>query len=137
MELAVRERGVYLSIGSARSHTEGYWDNLAAPYSWHEWRPDDPSNSAMVDDPILNDAVVEFAKYFMLDDNKAYAAFGSVVPHILEQAYYLPLPQGFSYTVWWPWVRGYSGEDMFGATDRFEFVNYIWLDQVMKESMGR
>lgn len=136
VELAVKEKGVYTSIEKNRTHTEGFWDSMAAPYSWHEWRIDDLSNSSMVDDPEINKGIIEFAKYFMIDDSKAYPEFGKLVPRMIEQAYYIPMPSPLSYTVWWPWVRGYSGEDMFGATDRFGFTQYIWLDRELKQSMG-
>ncbi|MBI2287883.1 MAG: hypothetical protein HYU83_02695 [Chloroflexi bacterium] len=136
LQLSVKESGVFTSISIARSHPEAIWTGMAAPYSQHEWRVGHQSNVAYVDDPRMTNMIAEFAKYFMIDDEKAYAEFGKIFAYSIEQAYYLPLPAGRVYTAWWPWLKGYSGESMFGATSQFGFIKWIWLDQALKKSMG-
>ncbi|MBI2288158.1 MAG: ABC transporter substrate-binding protein [Chloroflexi bacterium] len=135
VELAVKERGVFTSISTGRTHKDAIWTGVDTPYGWQKWRPTDSGNLSMIDDPVLNQAIAEFAKYFMLDDAKAYPVYGSVVPRMIEQAYYLPLPSPYSYTVWWSWLKGYRGEYHAAGNSDF-WTQYVWIDQKLKKSMG-
>ncbi len=40
-----------------------------------------------------------------------------------------------NYTIWWPWLKNYSGEERVGYQAR-TWYNFVWLDQELKKSMG-
>jgi peptide/nickel transport system substrate-binding protein len=61
---------------------------------------------------------------------------GEYTPHILEQSWILFLPAPYTYTLWWPWVKNFSGEYSLGAGHFNNFPRYIWIDQDLKKSMG-
>jgi hypothetical protein len=55
--------------------------------------------------------------------------------YVLDQAYAIPNIQGVTYTLWWPWIKGYSGERSIGY-DNTIWQQYVWIDKAMKKSMG-
>jgi len=42
---------------------------------------------------------------------------------------------GSSYSVWWPWLRNYSGEDTVGFSERI-WPQYVWYDSSLKSNLG-
>ncbi len=138
LELSVKEAGVYTSILQGKQYKDAVFRTGASgefPQSWQPFRPGDLRNIAMVDDPVINKTIAEFAEYFIFDDAKAYPMIGEVTPYILEQAWYIQFPSPYGYNVWWPWVKNFHGEWAIGnSTDGF--TRFIWIDQDLKKSMG-
>jgi peptide/nickel transport system substrate-binding protein len=92
-------------------------------------------NYSMIADPLLEEAYAAVTANFFEPAKKA-EIYREIGPHMLEQAYYLVLPGGVSYTFWWPWVKNYSGEQYIGTWAKmFNFPQYIWIDQDLKEEM--
>ena len=60
--------------------------------------------------------------------------YKEVFAHIIEEAYYITLPQGVVYTAWWPWLEEYNGEINAWA-DKGSVMSHIWLDQDLREEM--
>jgi peptide/nickel transport system substrate-binding protein len=58
------------------------------------------------------------------------------MPYVLEQAWCVQSPVPNTYTVWWPWIKGYHGEYSPGICNEFRWAKYIWIDQELKKSMG-
>ena len=57
---------------------------------------------------------------------------------MLEQAWYVPLPDPTAYTFWQPWVKEYSGELDLGYYVTYTFAQHAWIDQDLKfEMTGR
>ena len=54
----------------------------------------------------------------------------------MEQAWMIPYPRTYNYTLWWPWLKNYSGEQMVGYFDVNFWTPYVWIDQNLKKSMG-
>jgi hypothetical protein len=42
---------------------------------------------------------------------------------------------GSSYSLWWPWLRNYSGEDTIGFSERI-WPQYVWYDSSLKSNLG-
>ncbi|MDR3121221.1 MAG: ABC transporter substrate-binding protein [Clostridiales bacterium] len=138
LDLQVKETAVYLSISNGRTHEQAIFvDGFGGtPAAFHHHRPTDHVNTAMIDDPVVNDMIDEFNKYFMIDDTKSWPLIGDSTPYVLEQAWYLVMPAPYTYTMWWPWVKNYSGEYALGSGHFYNFTKYIWIDQALKASMG-
>lgn len=88
-------------------------------------------------DSILDDATVEatyqqMQKNVIINQKEADRLYREVVPYILDQAWVIPRPTPYAYTMWQPWVRKHNGERY--GTDPW-FLYYAWIDQDMKEKM--
>jgi peptide/nickel transport system substrate-binding protein len=91
-------------------------------------------NSSYVDDPMLNKARDEMLAAFP-DEAKVDAIHRDLMPYLLEQAYVLVLPRGYTYRFWWPWVKNYSGEGSVGYWNGPSWTKYVWIDQNLKQSV--
>ena len=45
------------------------------------------------------------------------------------------MPGYYTYRFWWPWVKDYNGTGAPGFLNIVSYLNYIWLDQDLKEEM--
>ena len=58
-----------------------------------------------------------------------------LMKYVLDQAWVIPQVVAPTYTLWWPWVKNYSGEANVGYNDRC-FARWVWYDQELKKSIG-
>ena len=55
-----------------------------------------------------------------------------------EQAWFIVLPEPYLYIFWQPWVKGFYGTYSLGIyAPKIGNARYLWIDQELKESMGR
>lgn len=102
--------------------------NPVTPGNWH--------NLSMIDDPIINEAMIEVRRTAIFDLKEAMNIFREkVFKTYLEQVYAIPGIVGYNYTFWWPWLKNYSGEWTIGYDD-WTVATWIWIDQDLKKSMG-
>ena len=87
-----------------------------------------PLSLSYVNDPVINNAREEIKPHFMINMPEADRIHRELMPYIVEQAYYIPLPTAYSYNIWWPWLKNNYGEF-------FRFTKYFWLDQELKQTM--
>jgi len=57
-----------------------------------------------------------------------------VYAYILEGAYGITLPQGITYTAWWPWLKEYNAERTI-LKGPGGIMAHIWLDQDLREDV--
>ncbi len=90
----------------------------------------------------VNDARINQAKTDML---AAFAAGNQaevdrihkdLMPYVMEQAFAIPSPAAYTFTVWWPWLKGFQGEYSPGICNEYRWAKYAWIDQSLKKSMG-
>jgi peptide/nickel transport system substrate-binding protein len=62
--------------------------------------------------------------------------YRELTKYVVQQAYVIPAVTGSYYTLWWPWLKNYSGELMIGY-DNPTWPAFIWYDQALKKSMGK
>ncbi len=41
----------------------------------------------------------------------------------------------YTFALWWPWLKNYSGERFVGYITR-HFYSWVWIDEELKKSMG-
>jgi len=91
---------------------------------------------------IEGDALIEAAFNEIQTDlasgnqNAAMAAHKALMAHVLDQAYAIPTPKAPGYTLWWPWVKNYLGEYSMGNWNANSWVDYVWVDEELKDSLG-
>ncbi len=137
LEIQVREDVVYKSIEGARTHKEMFYGRTAMANirAFHFFLPMITTNSSMVDDLVLNKAFQDFVPYVVKDETKARQILNEAYKYANEQAYYLQFPSPNVYTLWWPWVKNYHGEEGVSYGNRGGFSFWIWIDQDLKEKM--
>jgi len=86
-------------------------------------------NFGYVNDPFIDSASEEIQKHVIIDMPEANRLFRELTPYIVEQVYYLPLPNVYAYSLWWPWLKNYHGETP------IQFAKYWWIDRDLKEDM--
>ncbi|MBI3040970.1 MAG: hypothetical protein HYY80_04910, partial [Chloroflexi bacterium] len=149
--LEIRPFAVWNSIASAKSHKQILADNGAVGANHGRvfsstLRPGGGNNYSIVNDPwqeIIEERMNR--DYFDLGSKlwgHLYEPMGEgvpgFVPYQLEQAWYINLPQPYTYSLWWPWLKGFTGT----ATATAQHINnlfwtrYAWIDPELKKAMG-
>jgi len=90
------------------------------------------ANAAYVADDWCKDTL--YRASVSTDWEEVYKLWRDVDMHIMEQYWLCSLPPAVNFTLWQPWLKGYSGESM----SRFNGQQYArwWIDHGVKESMG-
>lgn len=141
VELQPREGAIYRSINSARSHddmvfrTASDMTSLSLRYVFSGYRGPSVNNPSYIDDPYGKDPVIEKAyqdiqKTIFVDWKKADSLIRDLIPHVVEQAYYIPFPTPYVYRIWQPWVK-----NTYGESNAEGMILHNWIDQDLKEKM--
>lgn len=94
-------------------------------------------NMSCVNDPLVNETRDKtLAAFAAGNDAEVDRLHKELMPYVLEQAWAIPTPSAYAYTVWWPWLKGYHGEQSPGICNGGRWVKYVWIDQALKKSMG-
>lgn len=138
LNLQQKDNSVYTSISSARSYDQAIFvDSLGnTVQAFHNFRPTDASNTAMIDDPTINKMISNFADDFMVNDAAAWPQLAKYTSYILQHSWYLFLPAADTYTVWQPWLKNYNGEYGLGGGHFNAWTRYAWVDQNLKKQLG-
>jgi peptide/nickel transport system substrate-binding protein len=144
LELQPKEAAVFSSIFAARSYDDLFLSNypggtgaLYVRYANSFFRGPNNYNLSYVNDPEGTDptiatAISEVQKNVMIDYAKCDALMKALNLYTLSQAFLIPTPAPYSYRLWQPWVKNYYGE----SAAKF-WLQYLWIDQDLKKSMGR
>ncbi len=93
-------------------------------------------NNSYINDPYINETLAKVRLLAATNEKDALALTKEMTKHVLDQAYAIPRPSYRSFTFWWPWLKNYSGEISVGYFDYFNWTQFVWLDQSLKQSMG-
>lgn len=132
------EYASFLSAMTTRTHAPGYLmtsghvnptTTLRKSFvSGQTWNP------SMYSDPDFDAGMAEV--YRTRDEVERVQLVRELTRKILEEAPYIWLPTGYTYTAWWPWVKNYGGELRAGAVRPGPIYARLWIDQDMKREMG-
>jgi len=133
MDIQPQELSVYNSMAYARSYDEimlaylpvgsvaypsclnlGYFGSVSIGF---------------VNDPMIDSVSQEIKKNVIINMPEANRLYRDLLPHIVEQVHYLPLPSVYTYSLWWPWLKNYYGEIP------WRLFMYSWIDQDLKEEI--
>jgi peptide/nickel transport system substrate-binding protein len=94
------------------------------------------ANSSNVNWPAGSEPTIQ--KYYeqvtalaFTDPAGADKVIHDMTPYVLENAWYIPTPETYKYNFWWPWLKNSHGEA------NMAFLQYFWIDQTLKKSMGK
>jgi hypothetical protein len=106
------------------------------PYKMNEVRIENADAVSFYENERTRAAYIEINKWVGKDDAKWTQLLREIYPFIIEQAVGIWLPVPHKFRVWWPWVKGYHGEYNVGYDNTFAYLQYIWVDEALKKSMG-
>lgn len=138
MALDVREAGVKTTIQVNKQHTQmitGDTAPIAIFPNGQQISGTAHNNRSMVNDPNINEEVVKIRLAALTDIHEAMRLYREMTKYVVEQAYAIPAVVGSYHTLWWPWLKNYSGEIKIGYDDDV-WPTYIWYDQELKKTMG-
>ncbi len=129
------ELGTYNTIRQGRTFTQvclawisGYSVALKTLGQWAD--PEDRQNNSMVVDPVYQKMYREALQTF--DEAKRSQIMHQMDYYSLEQSWFINLPEPGEFTVWQPWLGGYSGEGPPGPHYTGALLSRLWVDQTKK-----
>jgi len=100
-------------------------------YSVRNW-----VNASLINEAYVDETAKEVKSLAITDFHASMELCRPLCIYLIEQAYCVPTPRVPTYTMWWPWVKNYSGECYIGYWGYHDWTQFIWIDQALKESMG-
>jgi len=139
LALDLKDATVVTNIQRDRNH-EGLITNTTGPvaifYVGNPIQGTAQYNLSMIDDPVINAAMVKVRLAAITDMHESMKIFREeIFKYTLPQAYVVPDVIGTYHNLWWPWLKNYSGEITIGY-DNPTWPAFIWYDQALKKSMG-
>jgi peptide/nickel transport system substrate-binding protein len=93
-------------------------------------------NASLISDPYIDEKAAEIKETAMSDFRPAMKQEKELLKYVLDKAYCIPTPAYPIYTLWWPWVKNYTGETSVGYAPGDSWVQWVWYDKDLKKSMG-
>jgi peptide/nickel transport system substrate-binding protein len=139
MEIKVLETGVFTSVNRGRTQDQMLYKETKMyfnPWKMAEVRKESFDNLAYFEAPETRAVYNQVNLYVGKDDSKWMKLIKDITPFMLEQSWGIWMPVSYKYTMWWPWVKNFNGEQQMSFAKPFEFTQYVWIDQAMKKSLG-
>ena len=139
VEIKPVEATVFQSMRRGRTFDQMIFDDgkgYGWPYSFNMFRKESFDDVAQWEEPKTRDYYNRIQAALFKDSAEVSRLLKEFGPYILEQAVAVWLPAADYFTIWQPWLKGYSGEDWLSISHFDEFMQYVWLDQDLKRSMG-
>ncbi len=103
----------------------------------NQWRTDSYINYSRIQDDEFDAWFDEF-NASMLDWDKMSILMKEMEPKLRAKAYFIDLPNDYTYFMWHPWLKGWLGETSVGYFNTWGQLTYLWIDtDLRKEMTGR
>jgi peptide/nickel transport system substrate-binding protein len=93
-------------------------------------------NCSLINEEYVDQEAAKIRAQAVTDFQAAMEMTRPLVIYLLGKAYVVPAPRYPTYTVWWPWLKNYSGETSVGYFPGDSWTQWVWVDQNMKSTMG-
>jgi peptide/nickel transport system substrate-binding protein len=140
LEIQQLETGVYNSVMRGRTFEQMLYKESVSrgfAYKMSETHIENGDDVAFFDSEITRKAYNEVQQYVGKDDKAWMKIVHDVYPYIVEQAIGVWLPVPHVFRVWQPWIKGFHGEYNVGYDNQQVFMQYVWIDQATKKSLGK
>ena len=132
MALDVKELAVKTNIQNNKQHTQMITGDTAPIAIFYNGQPISGvshNNRSMVDDPYhQREAGAKSGRAMLTDQRQAMRMYRELTKYVVEQAYVIPAVTGGYRTLWWPWIKNYSGELNVGYDDPI-WPAFVWSDR--------
>lgn len=139
LQLQPMEAGVFNSVMRGRGFEQMIYKESVSrgfPYKMNEVRTENLDDVSFFESDRTRAVYNEVSKYVGKDDAKWAKMIRDIYPFIIAQAPGVWLPNPDGYRVWQPWVKGYHGEFNVGYDNQYVYMQYVWVDQALKKSLG-
>ena len=82
-------------------------------------------------DPVIEGYFDTMSENLYTNWPAVYEAVEGLRPYLIENAFKVPFPTPYPYTLWWPWLKNTGSYSENGV-----ILKYFWVDQDLKASMG-
>ncbi|MFC2056006.1 ABC transporter substrate-binding protein [Chloroflexota bacterium] len=137
LELRPRESGALSTIRNTKNFDQmaaTHRPKVSQTYMMVNIHGTGVNNQSDIDDPVVNEAYPKIQAAVITDIDEANRLHKELMKYVLDQAWAIPKVVPYRYTLWWPWLKNYSGEVHLGYNSLF--YNWVWIDQELKKSMG-
>ncbi|MFC2056431.1 ABC transporter substrate-binding protein [Chloroflexota bacterium] len=137
LELRPRESGSFSTVRNTKNFDQmasTHRPKVSQTYMMVNIYGPGVNNQSDIDDPVVNEAYPKIQAAAVTDMDEANRLYKELMKYVLDQAWAVPKVEPYIYTVWWPWLKNYSGEVHLGYNSLF--FNWVWIDQELKKSMG-
>jgi peptide/nickel transport system substrate-binding protein len=93
-------------------------------------------NASLINEPYVDDTAKAVKEMAITDFQGSMELCRPLCIYLIEQAYCIPTPRVPTYSMWWPWLKNYSGENSLGYWGTNQWTQFVWIDQNLKESLG-
>jgi peptide/nickel transport system substrate-binding protein len=134
----VQDFGPYWGMINSVGYNDMVVAQIPPPSSWPEvagYTGITSSNFSRINDAHVNEATNHMLTTAVTDLPAAMTETRELMKYLLEGAWIIPTPRYPTYTLWWPWLKNYSGENSMGWL-AFTWPWWVWVDQNLKKSMG-
>jgi peptide/nickel transport system substrate-binding protein len=134
-----RENAVWTSIYRARSFDQiGYGScaPITVMYQCGAMWGESLTNISYVKDARIDQARTQMMALSLTDTGKADAIHKDLLKYVLDQAWAIPYPSPATYSIWQPWLKNYYATSSVGYMNGPNWVQWAWVDQTLKKSMG-
>jgi peptide/nickel transport system substrate-binding protein len=139
MALDVKDTAVFNNIYRDKTHTQMIMGDTAPISIFYNGQiisgATSQNNRSIVNDPFINAEIVKIREIALTDIHEAMRVYRELTKYVVQQAYAIPAVTGTYHTLWWPWLKNYSGELLVGYDDG-TWSTFIWYDTALKKSMG-
>jgi peptide/nickel transport system substrate-binding protein len=139
VEIKPVESTVFQSMRRGRTFDQMIFDDgkgYGWPYQFNMFRLESFDDVAQWETPKARDYYNKIQAVLFKNPTEMNRLLKEFGPYVLEQAPGVWLPAADYYTLWQPWVKNYNGEDWLSNSHFDEFMQYIWIDQSLKKSLG-
>ncbi|MGA8849907.1 MAG: ABC transporter substrate-binding protein [Dehalococcoidia bacterium] len=94
-------------------------------------------NASRINDPVLNNYISQMLATWP-DEDATCSIHRQMLPSLVENCYVIQTAAHYTWVFWWPWLKNYSGEGAVGyyPGSSLGWIQYVWIDQALKKSMG-
>jgi len=140
LEFNVQEFGAYWGLLNSYpcAYEHMVTANIPPPSSWPEvagYTGVTSSNFSKINDSFVNAATDHMLTTAITDLDAAMTETRELMKYLIPGAWVIPTIRYPTYTLWWPWLKNYSGENSVGWL-AFIWTRWIYVDQDFKKSMG-
>ena len=135
LTIDLKEPGVMTNISAGRTYDGmmfGTQGPIGALYRAEYYSGNGQMNGSYVSDPSVADVRVKMQLNALTNSAEADRVHKEYMKYVLDQAWTIPYTYGYSYHLWWPWVKNFHGEMSVGYDNSFVFTKWAWIDQDLK-----
>jgi len=135
LNMDVKASAVVSSIVIAGNQEDMYYGGIGGTVlKCNQWRTDSYINYSKIVNEEFNVWFDEFNAN-MLNWDKLCTMMKEMEPKMREYAYFIDLPNDYTYYLWWPWLKGWHGEAAIGYFNTSQQYNYMWIDTELRTEL--